>query len=549
MELGQRVVAGRKLVIAFAVLVAAGVMSGWKAGKGPLEGHECFVTVTAREMIAGGDWVVPHYNGEVRLEKTPLNYWMAGAVGMVRGRVDAIAGRLPSAVLAVVSAGAILYFASGWFRFRVAMLGALVWCTSMCFIRYGRSARPEMSLVCFVTIAMLSFYAGLVAKERRRQIAYMAVFWASFGAAMLAKGPAPLVLVWFPLACYFAVFRKWKLVGKVLPIAGVAIFLLIVLPWPVAVLMKLWGSSGGEGGVVGFWQREFVGRFMGEHNAGGKAFYYYVPYVFWFLFPWSGFVVMILAAPFYKVWGKRAEAMWFLWFWLVGDVLIMSLSGGKRMHYILGGMPAGAILIGVVLDDMIYRRVAYSERFARNMLLGHVGAMTAGVVVCLYLAVRYGGFYHKFAGLSIVVLGGMAVVVGLFARKKNDTAIRVLFGGMCIAFMAGYGVVEGMPNYNRNAEVFAGKVASVVGAKGKLVAYGDVSERFVHHYGRKVRVEVNARDIYTWYSEGVKVMASGRFMDELLADGRFRVLARWDEMEREGDGLVAGAVFGRETGQ
>src|SRR4051812_3587053 len=40
--------------------------------------QEVRIAETAREMQASGDWLVPHYNGELRLQKPPLPYWLTG---------------------------------------------------------------------------------------------------------------------------------------------------------------------------------------------------------------------------------------------------------------------------------------------------------------------------------------------------------------------------------------------------------------------------------------------------------------------------------------
>ena len=38
---------------------------------------------TAREMVEGGNWLVPRMNGEYRLEKPPLPTWIAAAAQAV----------------------------------------------------------------------------------------------------------------------------------------------------------------------------------------------------------------------------------------------------------------------------------------------------------------------------------------------------------------------------------------------------------------------------------------------------------------------------------
>ena len=214
-----------KAVTVFCVMVLSAMTSGWMLTTEPLGDHESFVAVTAREMIQNNDYIVPVCNGQPRLQKTPLNYWLVIGTAKFTKTVDELAARLPSMLLAMLSTAAILYFVTVILDFSTAALSALVWSTSLGFIRYGHNARPEMSLTCFVTIAMLAFYAAMISQQRKRQIIYMLIFWISFALAMLAKGPAPLPLVTIPLFLFILITKQWKFILKALPIAGPFIFL------------------------------------------------------------------------------------------------------------------------------------------------------------------------------------------------------------------------------------------------------------------------------------------------------------------------------------
>ena len=59
---------------ACAVLCALSLFAGLVCmGSVPLDSHEIFVAQTTREMSQRGDWVVPYFNGEPRLNPPMTN--------------------------------------------------------------------------------------------------------------------------------------------------------------------------------------------------------------------------------------------------------------------------------------------------------------------------------------------------------------------------------------------------------------------------------------------------------------------------------------------
>lgn len=53
-----------------------------------------------REMLSGGDWVIPHLNGLAYIEKPPLQYWATALMYRVFG-VSEFSARLYTAVTAL----------------------------------------------------------------------------------------------------------------------------------------------------------------------------------------------------------------------------------------------------------------------------------------------------------------------------------------------------------------------------------------------------------------------------------------------------------------
>jgi 4-amino-4-deoxy-L-arabinose transferase-like glycosyltransferase len=451
---------GIVLVVVVGVCV---LMAFWHLGSKSIGNHEAYVGVVAREMIESGDWVVPVFNGEVRLQKTPLSYWLAATGAKIAGGVNDFIVRLPSAALAVLSAIAIFYFVCDCAGFGAGAFSALIWASSFCYIRYSHTGRPEMALTCFVATAMLSFYSAVKSQSRKKQIYCMLVFWISFALSMLAKGPAPLLLIFPALFFYFAVFRKWKLISKLLPIAGPILFLVVFLPWPIAIFLK-------QPGAVEVWKNEFFGRAAGEYASGEKPFYYYFGVMFVYLLPFSAFIPLALTAPFYRIWEENRQAIIYYWLWFVAGIVAMSLCGGKRQHYILPIIPAMAILAGIILDDMIFVRKAYSKKFAKNFIIA-----------------------------NIVVIIVLAITATKFIDKGDEE------------------------DHNYVIQDFAHNVKVL--AKGQdVIGYCKANASFIYYFGRDVDVVDDINDVYARYSAGGGVTATGDNFERIKKDNRFKLL-------------------------
>ncbi|HEG44056.1 MAG TPA: hypothetical protein ENH94_08410, partial [Phycisphaerales bacterium] len=451
-----------RTVTVLLVLLAAALTASWALPDKAMEGHECFVSVTARQMLASGDWIVPEFNGQMRLQKTPLNYWMVASISKLTGKIDELTTRLPSMLLAIASVAAILYFVNQWSGFTAAVIAALVWATSLGFFRYSHSGRPEMSLACFTAIAMLSFYSGVTEQNRKRQIRFMLIFWIAFSLAMLAKGPAPLPLVVVPLLAWIIAFRKFKTIPKMLPVIGSIIFLVVSLAWPIAVLMQL--SQGADADSAGhFWQQESIARFMGQNDSGDKPLYYYLPVMFQFMAPWVAFVPMALFAPFYKVWQDKRKVLWYLWIWFVGDIVIMSISGGKRMHYIFPAMPAMAVMIGILLEDMIFLRKAYDARFVRNLVYFHGGIFAAGAIAAVvYVAINNPVLLNQTIAIAAVAIISITLAAVLLIKNKKAAGFATIIAGYCVLMMTGYSFFAVPQSKLRYSKQFAQTVAAAV---------------------------------------------------------------------------------------
>jgi 4-amino-4-deoxy-L-arabinose transferase-like glycosyltransferase len=528
---------GTKTLIVCGVLILAAANSFWMLSKRSLDSHECFVSVTAREMLQSNDWIFPTCNGQPRLNKTPLSYWLVAALAKVTGKVNEFTTRFPNAIFAILSAAAILYFINQSLSFRIAAVSASVWITSLSYFRFSHSGRPDTALAFFVMLCFFCFYAAATSQSRKQQVVYMLIFWVSLGLGMVAKGPAPLPYVFIPLFFYIALERKWKIIPKLLPVTGSIIFLVIMLPWPLAVAHRVnWDLM--------VWKREFFDRLFGDYAPGHYPIYYYFLMIFKFTTPWFIFLPMALVAPFYKVWNEKRPLMKFLWLWFTVDFLFLTLDAGKRQHYIMPLMPAMAVLIGVLLEDMVFARKAYTLGFAKGVLQSHVMVIVATVIVStIYIAVKVPAILGQTIVLGIMAIVTVTAVALLLAKRKPAIACTVGFTGLVIWIMTSYASFAALMDENRYTRDFAKTIAEIIPPSGRLVAYKHVSSRFVQYYGKAVPEIVNKSELYKHYEGGDWVICFSSNLKELTENVQMQKIRSEEIIEGVDKTDAGGTLF------
>jgi len=140
------------------------------------------------------------------------------------------------------------------------------------------------------------------------------------------------------------------------------------------------------------------------------------------------------------------------------------------------------------------------------------------------------------------------VIVLFFVKKRPAFGCAAIFVGYCALFMPAYNslaVVKGKSYYTKK---FAVSTASWIQQSDDLVAYKDVSSGFVHYFGRVVPVVEDVSQTYDKYRQGAWVAATGKFMDELMNDGRFAIGWRCTDAEMDEGKIIEGALFHRPTG-
>ena len=211
------------LVLAFGFLGARGI---WD----PDEGR---YTNVALNMLDSGDWLNPRRNDEVgHWTKPPLTYWaIAGSIAVL-GQ-NAWAARLPSALA---------YLLCIWLAWRIARrlapgserIAAVTYATMLFTVGAAQMITTDYILSACTGVAMWAFVEarfGDSAHPRR----WTALMWAAFALAFLAKGPPALIHLVAALA--FDQLMPQRRRNRVLQWSGLMLFIVLALPWYVAVIV------------------------------------------------------------------------------------------------------------------------------------------------------------------------------------------------------------------------------------------------------------------------------------------------------------------------
>ncbi|MCW8133368.1 MAG: glycosyltransferase family 39 protein, partial [Planctomycetota bacterium] len=392
-EVPERAVAWR-----MALLVAAAYLlgTGWGLWAQSIENpDEPRYACAAREMALGrGDWMVPRFNGEPRLVKPVLIYWLMAAsakltaplgVGMVT------AFRLPSLLFGLLAVLSVFGLGRRLWNGRVGVLAGLLLTTTF----YFHTTAREIVIDPLVAGSLAWSWYGFVVvlqklKDDPEKTPYLALlgFYAGLGVACMAKGPAPVgVFAAVPMGVFLvwnrkAIVPEGKGLGWLALRSGVLWGAPLALGLGFAWFAMLYGTEYRDQMMDFFVEQNFA-RGVGalDHNDGLKRF----PFVYYLLdcpqkfMPWT-----LLAVPAVYLWTRpRAQAAtpetslgsarFFVCAILIPFVCI-GLAGSKRSLYALPLYPmlalGGAVVLGRVLSE---RRAALAVKALLVLALAAAG--------------------------------------------------------------------------------------------------------------------------------------------------------------------------------
>ena len=356
----------------------------------------------AREMANSGDYIVPHFNGNLRPDKPPLLYWLMNASYALTGGPSELGARLPSALCGTLTL-LVVYFAVGSRFGRVTgLIASLMLGSTALFIVESRLATADSTMLLFITICMACAWqawdaatpssaiprqlprADNLNDAHQRHIALDSVvyshpthvpfwiallFWLSLALGTLTKG-VPLFFVIFPMLVLSVFTKNWSWWRHLRPLLGVPLLIVLVGWWVIAAgILTDWRLIQDMVGV------HFLNRTLGPllnflniHIADpagpvgndpmksyGKPPGFYLLLVWVTFWPWSLLLVPAAFHALRRLRGRTAVAIdprpyQFLIAWIIPTWIVLELARGKLLHYPL---PTYVPLIILCADALV----------------------------------------------------------------------------------------------------------------------------------------------------------------------------------------------------
>ena len=450
------------------------------------DANEAFYVETPREMIERGDFVVPFFNDEPRLNKPVLSYWIVAGLYQSFGVSIAVQrfGIAVGAVLIIACA-----FCLGWLvddrpakggLYITALIAAVGLAADPRFVMFSRRIFIDIWITAFMALTLTLFALSERFPQRRRVL--LILMYVCVGLGVLTKGPIALLLPALVFVVYLALQRELRRLRDMMIPAGALIVLAIVLPW-YAMLYQRQGWAP----IVSFFVGENIGRYttgIGFPTARGLGFY--VPVVFSDGFPLSLFLIpagMVL-------WRERARLQTLLWIWIVVIVAFFSLSHDKQDLYILPIVPAVAALGAGAISRRT--EIPQAVRWTAGVL-GLVLAASGGAVAYVSIVLRstYSAGAVPVVGIAALAGGVLAGLLALRGRGVLPAVVTALITLLVVNWLLVVRILSGLEQ-QKPVPALSAYLQERITAHDVISTYNVALPSLVYYLQRRVNVHYAA---------------------------------------------------------
>jgi 4-amino-4-deoxy-L-arabinose transferase-like glycosyltransferase len=413
---------------ALVLLAGLGLRDPWPA-------DEPRFAVIARDMLATGNWLIPHIGGALYVDKPPFYFWVLAASIELTGSVRA--GFLLPSVFAGFGTIALVYdLARRLYNRATAAWAGIVLLVTLQFALEFKAAQIDPFLTMLTT---LSLYALLRHLLLGPSLAWYAFGGFAAGLGIITKGVGFLPLL--VLLPYAAIAKlgwpvrvhgfTWRWASA--PLAAAA----AVALWLVPMLLATSGSAE----LAGYRDEILFGQTLGRYAAAPghwHAWWYFVGATI----PWAWLPVSLALPWLVKPWldaiRQRDARIALPLAWIALVIVFFSLSSGKRGVYVLPAVPALAWVVAPYVRMLLGR--ALLQKLAWLLLLGiAVATAAAAARFAISLPAAWAKELDGFTGSLPAVIAPLAALAALTIALTPPRRGLVALGTFLVGLWPVYG--------------------------------------------------------------------------------------------------------------
>jgi 4-amino-4-deoxy-L-arabinose transferase-like glycosyltransferase len=432
-----------------------------------------------REMLVSGDWVTPRFNDLKYFEKPPLQYWATAAVYSVAG-VHEWTSRLWTVGLAFACLALVFVWVGQLYGAAAALTALTALSVSPFFVVVAHLNLLDAGFTFWLTAMVLAFTrAQLAPRATAAERRWMLLAWALAALAVLSKGIVVGVLAGGALMLYTLIERDARPWRRLHPLAGLAVFALIAVPWFVLV------SQRNASFLTFFFVHEHFARFLTTVHQRVEPWWFFLPLLLLAVLPWLLPLLSACRAAWREPAPQAPQSQFkprrFLLIYAGLTLVFFSASGSKLAPYILPMVPVLAALTGAASAE--------PQRLAR------LAARSGGILIVLCAAglLIYSTRRNSYVPHAALVWGSAAALLGVLAllasylRLRPLTTVMVTALGAILAWqflLCEYSVVPP----SRSGRDLAAAVTAYIHADTPLYSVGQYRETLAPYLGRTLQL-------------------------------------------------------------
>lgn len=371
----------------------------------------------AREMLQNHNWIIPTFNGELRTDKPPLHYFFMAFSYSIFGFTE-FAARFFSVIMGLLTVCIIYFYAKKFVPSFTAFCAALVLTASTHFIFEFRLAVPDPYLICFITLGLFSACSWI----EENKVSQLYICAAALAFACLAKGPVALALPGLCILIWIVWSKKWKHILSFHMLGALILFLLIALPWYIAVDR----ATNGEW-TKGFFIDNNLNRFSDSQEGHGGFFGLTLLFFIIGMLPYFVFIGGIIKN---RTTVFSDSLVKFSGIIVLSFIVFFSFASTKLPNYAMPCYPFAAIVIGKYIAG-IFKGDWTPKKYPYYILIAFT--------ICLPVAGYYALMQEddlKFLApvVFILLIVPLVMIVFRFLKKGNffKKQIAWIFWAYCI---------------------------------------------------------------------------------------------------------------------